>query len=168
MLSIQVLGSGLIPRGYGIAPRKEFFKADLNLITTILSTNGLKVNMKTPDGKIIPLNNSNVKKMWDKYRSDNIQSVKKNVETPKSPVAPVVEPPKAPEVTNVPPVVTPPVDPVKPNESKVEEPKVEVVKQEEKKVEEKKEEKVETPASAPIKPVINDNKGNNNQNNNKK
>lgn len=71
MLKIQVLGKGLIPRGYGLAPRKEFFKADLNLIQTILMTPGLKVNMLNPeDGKIVAVTNANVKRLWERYRSD--------------------------------------------------------------------------------------------------
>jgi len=71
MLKIQVLGKGLIPRGYGLAPRKEFFKADLNLIQTILMTPGLKVNMLNPeDDKIIAVTNANVKRLWERYRSD--------------------------------------------------------------------------------------------------
>ena len=38
MLKIQVLGNGFIPRGLGIAPRREPFKADLLLIQTILAS----------------------------------------------------------------------------------------------------------------------------------
>jgi hypothetical protein len=86
MLKIQVLGKGLIPRGYGLAPRKEFFKADLSLIQIILTTPGLKVNMLSPvDGKIIPVTRENVKKLWDKYRSDRIQNVVVEKKDPKIP-----------------------------------------------------------------------------------
>lgn len=70
MLKIQVLGSGLIPRGYGLAPRKEPFPADLTLIHTIMSTPGLRVNMITPDdNRTIELNNGNLKRLWDKYKN---------------------------------------------------------------------------------------------------
>lgn len=70
MLNIQVLGSGLIPRGLGIAPRLEPFPADYTLICTIMQTCGLEVKMVNPDdGKLIKLTPNNVKRMWDKYGS---------------------------------------------------------------------------------------------------
>lgn len=75
MLKIQVLGKGLIPRGFGLAPRKEPFSADLTLITTILNTNGLMVNYVNPsDGRLLPLNRQNVKKVWDKYNNWTVTS----------------------------------------------------------------------------------------------
>lgn len=68
MLNIQVLGKGLIPRGLGIAPRKEPFPADYTLIAAIMQTNGLEVHMINPDdGKPIKLTQQNVKRLWDKY-----------------------------------------------------------------------------------------------------
>ena len=77
MLKIQVLGKGLIPRGLGLAPRKTPFDADLTLITTILNTHGLSVNYVNPeDGRLLPLNRQNCKRVWDKY----------NNLTPKDPV----------------------------------------------------------------------------------
>lgn len=42
MLKIRVLGSGLIPRIGTLAPKKEPFLADANLIQIILYTKGLK------------------------------------------------------------------------------------------------------------------------------
>ena len=65
MLKIQVLGHGLIPRGMGIAPRKEPFYADLNLIGLILQTPGLSVNYVTSLGTLQPLTTKNLKKVWD-------------------------------------------------------------------------------------------------------
>ena len=68
MLRIQVLGSGLIPRGHGIAPKKEPFPADLRLIGIILSTGGLKVNFVHPDsGKLVTLTRENYQDMYKKY-----------------------------------------------------------------------------------------------------
>lgn len=101
MLKIQVLGKGLIPRGLGIAPRKEPFYADFTLICTILKTPGLIVNMIHPDGRSIRLTNANCKSMFEKYRDkepysdsvpdvntdnkvDNKPSAEKPVETPKN------------------------------------------------------------------------------------
>lgn len=76
MLKIQVLGKGMIPRGYGLAPRKDFFKADLTLIHTILQCPNLKVNMLNPEtNKIMPVTKTNVKTLWDKYRSDRVTPV---------------------------------------------------------------------------------------------
>lgn len=68
MLKIQVMGKGMIPRGYGLAPRVEPFSADLTLIQTIMSTPGLEVNMIHPEEKrTIKLTNQNLKRMWDTY-----------------------------------------------------------------------------------------------------
>ena len=56
MLKIQVLGQGLIPRGHGIAPKKEPFPADLTLIGLILGTPGLKMNYINPEtNQLAPL-----------------------------------------------------------------------------------------------------------------
>jgi hypothetical protein len=69
-LKIQVLGKGLIPRGYGLAPRKDPFNADLTLIQTILSTPGLKINYIRPeDNKLMPLDKTNVMRIWNKYHN---------------------------------------------------------------------------------------------------
>lgn len=68
MLKIQVMGKGMIPRDYGLAPRIEPFFADRTLIATILSTPGLKVNMIHPDDNHpIQLTNQNLKRMWDTF-----------------------------------------------------------------------------------------------------
>lgn len=131
MLQIQVLGSGLIPRGMGIAPRKEPFKADLTLIQTIMSTNGLKINYINPEtGSLCPLTKSNLKRVWSKYgiKTENKKVVTKmGDETimnkaeqvkPVAPVQPVKPEPKVPVVEKTVTQVKP-VEPIKP------EPKVE-------------------------------------------
>lgn len=87
MLKIQVLGNGMIPRGYGLAPRLEPFPADLTLIKTIMSTHGLTVNMLNPaTGKFVNLTPKNVDKMWKSYkdvRSNVMASAQQDkVETP--------------------------------------------------------------------------------------
>lgn len=72
MLKIQVLGKGLIPRGYGLAPRLNPFPADLILIGTILSTPGLTVNYLNPDtNKMCPLTKDNLKRIYNNYGMEN-------------------------------------------------------------------------------------------------
>lgn len=68
MLKVQVEGRGLIPRGLGLAPRKNPFPADLSLISTIMSTPGLSLRYISPDdGKSRPLTKQNLKRVWEKY-----------------------------------------------------------------------------------------------------
>lgn len=69
MLFIQVLGTGIIPRGFGLAPRKEPFKADLLLIQTILaSPSKFTVNMLHPTTKrFVEITNKNVRTMYERY-----------------------------------------------------------------------------------------------------
>lgn len=101
MLKIQVLGKGMIPRGYGLAPRTEPFSADFTLITTIMRTPGLSVNMIHPEtGRVIPLTNQNVKRMYDAHSNYK----------PKSNAAPAVSPavPNNAPVNNTTPVQVPP------------------------------------------------------------
>lgn len=166
MLKIQVLGSGLIPRGYGLAPRKEPFPADLTLIHTIMSTPGLRVNMITPDdNRTIELNNGNLKRLWDKYK--NYQATAPARTTITNPVTP-----KTPEqmkpVNAVPEEVKPqPVTPVVPQNQDVK--KEELV--EDKKVEDKKDsqspkaQENTKDVNGGLKPIISDDKKN--QQNNK-
>lgn len=74
MLNIRVLGSGLIPRGYGLAPRMEPFKADLILISTIIRTPGLEVQYENPrTGKFEAVSNKTLKKVWDTYSNRKVQ-----------------------------------------------------------------------------------------------
>lgn len=98
MLKIIVLGKGLIPRGLGLAPRKEPFKADLTLIQTILATPGLKVKMLHPeDGHLVDLTKSNLTSNWQKYsnykKSGTDQAVLDGKKD-KTPVETKVEEPK--------------------------------------------------------------------------
>lgn len=81
MLKIQVLGKGMIPRGLGLAPRKEPFPADLTLIQTILNTRGdFKINFINPEtGKFAPLTKQNCQQMYRKYGDIPVSS--KNVDS---------------------------------------------------------------------------------------
>lgn len=140
MLKIQVLGKGLIPRGYGLAPKKNPFPADLILIETILKNPGLKVRMMHPDdGHFVDVTTKNVKRLWDaysdKYTKDPKDGMHGKVSTnvaPVKPVAPKVEQKEEPVA---------PTDVLKPQ---VETPVTEEVKEETKPVESKEEEKQET------------------------
>ena len=155
MLKIQVLGKGLIPRGYGLAPKKNPFPADLILIETILKNPGLKVRMMHPDdGHFVDVTTKNVKRLWDaysdKYTKDPKDGMHGKVSThvaPVKPVAPKVEPKEEPVVT--------PTDVLKPQ---VETPVTEEVKEEDKQ-ETKTEEKQDG-----FKPMTNTNYDNNKKN----
>ena len=68
MLRIQVLGHGMIPRGYGLAPHRELFWADKLLIQTILTDAHLQINMQHPeDGILIKVTRTNLDKLWNSY-----------------------------------------------------------------------------------------------------
>ena len=113
MLMIRVLGKGLIPRGYGIAPRKDPFKADLTLIMTIMNTPGLKVEFINPDTmRPSPLTRDNVQKVYKRYEG-RAKEIKKSDIAPPAEVPPVTPPVTPPVITppSTPPVVTPPVTP---------------------------------------------------------
>lgn len=178
MLKIQVLGKGMIPRGLGLAPRKEFFKADLNTIYAILVTPGLKVNMLNPEnGSIVPVTTTNLKKLWDKYRSDKIVESKVNTAETKAVsessnekvaiVAPVLEPDakenKEIETSKV------EVDKTTEVSSEVmKEAEEAVLADKEEKAEEVKVEQKSEAAPVTIKPVMNPENGANNNTNNSK
>ena len=112
-LKIQVLGKGLIPRGYGLAPRKDPFNADLTLIQTILATPGLIVNYVRPeDNKPVPLDRANLMRVWNKYNNPTNKQIAPGVSatTNTRPVVPVTKPISEP--APVPPVVKPIPTPV--------------------------------------------------------
>ena len=130
MLKIQVLGRGLIPRGYGLAPRKNPFPADFTLIETILHTNGLQVNMVHPDdGHLVAVTTHNLRRLWNSY-SDKYNKPVSGTSTPtEKPVSKVTAPvqQQAPQKTE--PVVQAPKQETKvettPVTPKVETPKAE-------------------------------------------
>jgi hypothetical protein len=78
MLKIQVLGRGLIPRGHGLAPKKDPFPADLMTIGAILSTPGLSATYIHPEkNKALPLTRDNYQTIYKKF--DNAHLSKKEV-----------------------------------------------------------------------------------------
>lgn len=175
MLKIQVLGKGLIPRGYGLAPRKEFFNADLNFIGTILMTPGLKVNMLNPeDGKIIQVTNSNIKRLWNKYRSDVYNGntisnvVEKDVNDEEESKSDFMNPPTTKEETEVIKPVT--TDNIYKKEESVENDNnvIKPVTEADKTSEEKYVKNENDNKNDSIKPVMNPNENKNNNNNHNK
>ncbi len=71
MIKIVVLGYGLIPRGKGIAPRRDPFKVDLQTLKTILGTDGLQVFAVNPLNNIkTRLNFQNFERIYKKYEAD--------------------------------------------------------------------------------------------------
>lgn len=168
MIKIQVLGRGMIPRGYGLAPRMTPFNADLQTITTIMNTPGLTVRYINPEtGSPCPLDRKNVKKVWDKYRDWVPEQTAAPQTTPHVPEKPVVpqrptEPVVPVKPSNSPVVESPvskvaptaesktPVEPVKPSSA---------TKTDEHKAEDSQDEKLV------VKPITNNNQ---NHNNNKK
>lgn len=175
MLRIQVLGSGLIPRGHGIAPKKEPFPADLKLIGLIISTAGLKVNFVHPEsGNLVSLTRDNYQAMYKKYAHKIYKKPEvAKVEEPKTDGAPLnPENPNTgenhggPVIPTPAPVVTTPVVPVTP--APVVPPVVAPVEAD--KAPEVPAEKKEESAEFTMKPIVspeeNKNKGNQNNNNN--
>lgn len=88
---IQVYGRGLIPRGLGLAPRIEPFKADRTLIYTILSTPGLRIKYIHPEtGEPKDLTNKNFKKVYDKWGDVNQSTTHKSISRPDCNLGPVI------------------------------------------------------------------------------
>lgn len=102
MLTIRVLGTGLIPRGLGIAPRMTPTKASLNLIQTILLNANLSVEYCKPDGTWNKITSKNLMAVWNTYANKPITSDTKAdtaaVSTPATP---------EPKFTNAAPAVKP-------------------------------------------------------------
>lgn len=87
MMTIRVLGSGLIPRGLGLAPRMAPTPASLTLIQTIMATKGLTVEFCKPDGTWIKLTRENLTGMWAAYGA-NAAPVRLTQTTGSKPVTP--------------------------------------------------------------------------------
>lgn len=93
MLKIQVFGRGMIPRGLGLAPRKNPFMADLSLIGIIMDTPGLTVKYINPeDGRSVPLTRQNLKKVWEKYGKTKPNPSAVPVQVPNTGITPDTRP----------------------------------------------------------------------------
>ena len=96
MIKIIVLGSGLIPRGHGIAPCAVPFEADLDLVKLIMKTNGMvPYAVSLRDGHKVRLTCSNIDRI---YRMSDFSgeyvATAKNVEPEKPILAPSIPEPK--------------------------------------------------------------------------
>lgn len=77
MLKIRVLGKGLIPRGYGLAPKKEPFLVDFETLAVMLYTPGLKPEYYHPGStKFLPLTIYNAREIYNKYGNEKIEKPK--------------------------------------------------------------------------------------------
>lgn len=82
MLKIRVLGKGLIPRGYGLAPKKEPFLVDFETLGVMLYTPGLKPEYYHPGStKFLPLTIYNAREIYNKYGNEKAVKVKPIVTT---------------------------------------------------------------------------------------
>ena len=93
---IQVLGVGLIPRGRGIAPRKDPFPATQKEIELILNHGTLIPKMYNPKtNAFIQITSSNFNKLWNAFAKE-IVPAKRIINIPKA-EAPKKEEPKREE-----------------------------------------------------------------------
>ena len=67
MIRVRILGKGLIPRGGGLAPKKEPIYVDLDYLTILVYSRNLRIQYLNPDtNKFEDLLLSNFKKIYDK------------------------------------------------------------------------------------------------------
>lgn len=67
MIRVRILGSGLIPRGGGLAPRKEPMLVDFSYLSILMNTRSLKVLYQDPvSNDFHEMNVYNFKKIYDK------------------------------------------------------------------------------------------------------
>ena len=81
---IQVLGVGLIPRGRGIAPRKDPFPATQKEIELILNHGTLIPKMYNPKtNAFIQITSSNFNKLWNAFAKETVPA-KRIINSPKA------------------------------------------------------------------------------------
>jgi len=104
MIRVRILGSGLIPRGGGLAPRKEPMLVDFNYLSLLMNTRNLKVLYQDPvTNSFHEMTVYNFKKIYVKISpvtDSKLQEIKaakvaeekvKQIEVKKEEVKPVVE-----------------------------------------------------------------------------
>lgn len=126
MLQVIVLGSGLIPRGYGIAPRKTPFEVDLNTVKLFAYTAGLNTYAINPtSGAKVLLTPSNYEKTYKLFTEIPTPVVEKPkpVTKPVSPQPIVLEPKTNPQPVNPAPLKEAPTNQIQNAVMVVEEPK---------------------------------------------
>ena len=86
MIKVRILGKGLIPRGYGLAPRKEPLEVDWNFLNILLNNGSFKIQGLDIDKKeFVEINLANAKKMYEilsKKKPSSIQKVEAKVVKP--------------------------------------------------------------------------------------
>lgn len=91
MLKVVVGGSGLIPRGYGIAPRKTPFEIDLKTLKLCVYTGGLKVYAINPiTGAKVLVDTKNYESIYKTYTEAKVPKAV----TPKPMTKPSIPQPK--------------------------------------------------------------------------
>ena len=93
MIQVRILGSGLIPRGYGLAPRKEPIWVDFKFLSLLLYSQNLKVQVLDPEkDQFIDMTLFNAKKLYDKYnRTPEVKKPEVKQPVQKEEVKPEVE-----------------------------------------------------------------------------
>lgn len=104
MIRVRILGSGLIPRGGGLAPRKEPMLVDFNYLSILMNTRSLKVLYQDPvSNDFHEMTIYNFKKIYDKISpitemklqeekaAKVAQSKTREIEVKKEEVKPVIE-----------------------------------------------------------------------------
>lgn len=67
MIRVRILGKGLIPRGGGLAPKKEPIYVDFDYLTVLVYSRNLRVQYLDPEtGKFENIALNNFKKIYDK------------------------------------------------------------------------------------------------------
>lgn len=95
MIQVQIGGHGLIPRGNGLAPKKDPIMADKDLIKLMLNSGTLKLKAINPKtGAAIPLSFKNLDKIYNAF--DGVKKVEKNIAV-KDPIVHPHIPDKKPE-----------------------------------------------------------------------
>lgn len=86
MIKVRILGKGLIPRGYGLAPRKEPLEVDWNFLNILLNNGSFKIQGLDIDKKeFVEINLANAKKMYEllsKKKPSTVQKVEAKVVKP--------------------------------------------------------------------------------------
>lgn len=92
MIKVRILGQGLIPRGYGLAPRKDPISVDWRFLNLLLNYGSFKIQYLDPEKKqFFDVTNANAKKVYEKFSAINVPADLK-IEEPKKVEPKVVKP----------------------------------------------------------------------------
>jgi hypothetical protein len=106
-MKIVVKGKGLIPRGYGLAPRLTPFNADLNHIAVMLATGTFQIETVDPDtNKPVIVTKQNVMKLYRRHEEVKKNGTKKEVTPVQDKVVDEEVKVEIPKVEEIKPIVT--------------------------------------------------------------